>query len=82
MAETLKRVVLLRRSGLHIIVGTFDPSVHTLRDFVEFDVRGYSGTQERTSASLLQVQPRFVLYREIMEPPKSGKLGEFHPSQR
>lgn len=82
MAETKKRVVLLHRSGLHRIMGTFDSSVHTLRDFIEFDIRRYDGTVERTAASLLSVQPRFVVYRQVMEPPKSGKLGEFHPQQR
>jgi hypothetical protein len=61
-------------------VGVFDPSVHTLRDFVEFDVTT-GGKSEHIAASLLQVQTRFVLYRQVIKNVK-GVLGEFHPSQR
>lgn len=79
-ASIQKKVVLLHSSGLHRIVGSFDPSVHTLREFVEFDVM-QNGKAERIEASLFQVQPRYVIYRQVMKTTK-GILGEFHPSQR
>lgn len=78
MTEPRKRVVLLHRSGLHRIIGTFDPSVHTARDFIEFQIV-QGGKTEQTGASLLKMTPRYVLYRQIMEPPKKGQFGEFHP---
>lgn len=55
-----KRVVLLHHTGLHRIVGMFDPSVHTLREYVEFDQNG-----ERIAATLKEDQARFVIYQEI-----------------
>lgn len=32
--------------------------------------------------SLVKLTPRYVLYREMMPPPPTGVLNEFHPSQR
>jgi hypothetical protein len=55
-----KRVVVLHTNGLHRIVGVFDPSVHTLREYVEFD---HAGTV--TAATLKEEQAHFVLYQEI-----------------
>jgi hypothetical protein len=56
----LKRVVILQKSGLHRIVGVFDPSVHTLREYVEFDNAG-----EKCAATMVEEQPRYVIYKEI-----------------
>jgi hypothetical protein len=50
-----KRVVLLSRSGMHRIVGVFDPSIHEARTVVSFD---------GVDASLDAVLPRFIVYRE------------------
>jgi hypothetical protein len=51
-----KRVVLLSRSGMHRIVGVFDPSIHEARTIVSF---------EGIDASLDAVLPRFIVYREM-----------------
>lgn len=32
--------------------------------------------------SLVKLTPRFVLYREMLPPPPTGVLNEFHPQQR
>jgi hypothetical protein len=55
-----KRVVILHHNGLHRIVGVFDPSVHTLRPYVEFDQGG-----EKIAATLKEEQKHFVIYTEI-----------------
>lgn len=81
--QTRKRVVLLLRSGLHRIVGVYDPSVHELHEFIDFGViKNDKGLLEKVEASLMKVQPRFVLYRQVMQPPASGRLGEFNPRQQ
>ena len=79
--EPLKRVVLMTRDGINHIIGTFDPSVHTLRDFIEFKIVR-NGRAEPVGASLITVKTRFVLYRETMAHATMGRLGEFHPQQR
>ena len=78
MAEIRKRVILLRHTHPPLITGVFDPSVHNIREFVE--MTGEQG--QKIEASLFKVTPRVIYYREIMEPPKTGKLGQFHPQQR
>jgi hypothetical protein len=32
--------------------------------------------------SLVKLTPRYVLYREMLPPPPTGILNEFHPQQR
>jgi len=60
-----KRVVLLHQSGLHRITGMFDSSVHTLRDYVEFERETPLGTRLRVKARLASTQDRYVIYQEI-----------------
>lgn len=79
--EPKKKVVLLTRDGINHIVGEFDPSVHTLRDFIQIKV-ARDGKVEEVHASLIKVKPRYVFYRETMEHASLGRLGEFHPSQK
>lgn len=64
MPEPRKRVVLLHKGGVHRIIGLLDPSIHTPRKFIEFDVVTSRGQLQHTSASLVAEQSRFVLYRE------------------
>jgi hypothetical protein len=82
--KPVKRIVLLTRDGIHRILGIFDPNaddITKMPDFITFKIDHKDGHEEKTHASLLQVQPRFILYREIMQP-ATGRLGEFHPQQR
>lgn len=58
-----KRVVLLHRSGLHRIIGEFDPSVHTTRPMIELTLKTGT-TNEHVCAELFRVEPRFLLYRQ------------------
>jgi hypothetical protein len=67
-----KRVVLLHHSGLHRIIGQFDPSVHTLREYVEFDQGG-----ERIAATLKAELPSYVVYSEI-DQKKFSLFGKGH----
>lgn len=76
-----KKVVVQTREGIHYIMGEFDPSVHTLRDFIQFKV-ARNGVLEESNASLITVKTRYVFYRETMEHASIGRLGEFHPQQR
>ena len=81
-----KRVVLHytqgRYAGMRQIVGTCSQlqtqlHVDQLPTFVDpVDFLDHTG-----ACSLIQVKARYVLYRETMPPPVSGRLGEFHPQQ-
>lgn len=73
-----KKVVVLDSAGLYHIVGSFDPSVHTLRPVLELA----DAVHGRVEASLHRVLPRLVIYRQNMPVPTTGRLGEFHPEQR
>lgn len=80
--EPKKKVAVLHNDGLYRIMGTFDPSVHEMREFVEFDVLHGDGSIEHVAASLWKVLPRYILYRQTIAQQAKGRLGEFHPSQR
>ena len=73
-APTEKRVVVIHSCGLWQILGTSPPPYPS---FFQFSSRNGLITRP---ASLLQVHPRYVLYREIVEPP-SGHFNDFHPQQ-
>jgi hypothetical protein len=79
--EHRKKIVLLTRDGMHHIVGAFDPSVHTVRDYIEFEMIRDQKV-EQVGASLIAVKPRFIFYRETMHQALTGRLGEFHPQQK
>ena len=65
--ETVKRVVLLQRDGVNRIIGTFDPTIHTAREHVQFGIaRG--GVVEQTHARLLKIAPRYIIYQEDVFP--------------
>lgn len=74
-----KRIVLIHRSGLRQILGPFDPAKMTLHAYAEFkDASGRA-----IPAGLIRVHHRTAIYREIVLPSvATGRLGEFHPSQR
>lgn len=68
MPEVKRRVVLLQRSGLHRIVGTFDSSVHELRPLVNLN---------GTIARLKEQQPRYVIYAEEAPAPLPESFKQF-----
>lgn len=61
--EPRRRVVLRQADGLHRIIGTYDPSVHTIRDTVQFS-RARNGQVVPINAALVRVEDRLVLYAE------------------
>lgn len=72
-----KRAVLVHRSGLVRILGAVVLTANMPTPYIELMIDG-----EHVQAGLIRVTPRQVVYRQIVDGPKTGKLGEFHPEQR
>lgn len=67
-----KRIVLQRADGVEQIAGLIDGE---LPDMIVLP------GEESIPFGLLQVKPRYVVYKQVSEGPATGRLGEFHPSQ-
>jgi hypothetical protein len=61
--EPRRRVILLTTDGVHRIIGTFDPSVHEVRQDISFGLTR-AGHTLPVQAKLVAVEPRYVLYRQ------------------
>lgn len=59
--EPRKRVVLREPDGLYRIIGLFDPSVHELRDTVQYQ---HLWQHTTITAKLAAVTDKYVLYRQ------------------
>lgn len=77
-----KRVVLENTSGPRKGLFQICGSVSGLSSKVVKALPEMATLGKDRHASLIKVTPRFALYREVFTPPASGKLGQFHPSQR
>lgn len=69
-----KRIVLQDRNGLRIVLGR---AAAQPDDLLVVQRAGHD-----VGFSLVRVTARFYLYKEVTPPPASGRLGDFHPSQR
>ena len=69
-----KRIVVIHAGGLWQIVGTSPPPYPGYFEFL-----AHGGLVVRP-ASLIQVHPRYVLYREIVPTP-TRRFDDFHPEQ-
>lgn len=67
--ESAKRIVLVEDNGTHRILA-LQPNAPQVIIQVDGELYG-----------LVQVKPRFLLYKKVLEPTK-GKFNEFHPEQR
>ena len=69
-----KRIVYAHRCGLRQIMGLSGPPYPSYYEFTSGN-----GSKVRP-ASLIEITPRYALYREIITPP-SGQFNDFHPQQ-
>jgi hypothetical protein len=76
-----KTVILEQRNGVPIIMGTLDPSIHQLRDFISVQ-HPLFGT---IHASLITVKHRTIWYRQVMKEGTAngqGGIETFSPKQK
>lgn len=70
-----KRVVLLHRDGTAQIIGSYDPARHAMHATITVQ----DPRRGPVFAGLIKVQPRRIIYREIVVP---AGLGRFDQHQR